>query len=111
MTSMAPQKLWMLAIACMALLACATTPMGREDLLDFLKDGKTRREDVQLQLGEPSAQYEESRILAYRLSKDEAGYVLVGHRDNWLGVQYNLMLEFDADGVLRRHSLVAIRSP
>jgi cellulose synthase/poly-beta-1,6-N-acetylglucosamine synthase-like glycosyltransferase len=37
--------------------------------------------------------------------------LLNGHRDAWYGVQYNLMLVFDGDGVLRRHSMVEIRSP
>jgi hypothetical protein len=93
------------------LAGCATAPVGRQDLLDFLADGVTRREDVQLKLGEPSGQYEEARIVAYRLSRDEAGYILVGHRNDWHGVQYNLMLVFDAEGVLRRHSIVEVRAP
>lgn len=100
-----------IALICVALAACATAPVGRKDLLEFLTDGATRREDVQLKLGEPAAQYDGLRVLAYRLVKDEAGYVIVGQRNNWYGVQYNLMLVFDGDGVLRRHSLVEIRSP
>lgn len=93
------------------LVACATAPIGRKDLLDFLNDGVTLRDDVRLNLGEPSAEYEGSRVLAYRLRKTDTGYVLVGRRDAWYGVQYNLMLVFDGDGVLRRHSMVEIRSP
>jgi hypothetical protein len=100
-----------LAIVCLLLAACASAPVGHKDLLDFLNDGVTRREEVQLKLGLPSAQYEGSRILAYRLSKDAGGYILVERRDNWYGVQYDLMLEFGADGVLRRHSVVEVRSP
>ena len=100
-----------IVVLCLALAACASAPTGRKDLLDFLNDGVTRREDVHLNLGEPSARYEGSRIFAYRLVKDEAGYVIVGRRDTWYGVQYNLMLVFDGEGVLRRHSLVEIRSP
>lgn len=101
----------LLAAICLFLVACATTPVGNKNLLDFLNDGVTRREDVHLKLGEPSAQYESSRILAYRLAKDEGGYVLVGRRDDWHGVRYNLILVFDADGVLRRHSVVEVRAP
>lgn len=100
-----------LTLACLILAGCAVAPVGRKDLLDFLRDDVTRRDDVQLQLGEPSALYEGSRVLAYRLKKDEGGFVLVSKRDNWFGVQYNLMMVFDADGILRRHSLVEIRSP
>jgi hypothetical protein len=100
-----------IVVVCLVFAACATAPVGRRDLLDFLDDGATLREDVHLHLGEPSARYEGSRIYAYRLAKDEAGYVIVGRRDNWAGVQYNLMLVFDGGGVLRRHSLVEVRSP
>jgi hypothetical protein len=100
-----------IAVVCVVLAACATAPVGRKDLLLFLDDGVTRREDVQLKLGEPAAHYDGLRVLAYRLVKDDAGYVIVGQRNNWYGVQYNLMLVFDGDGVLRRHSLVEIRSP
>ena len=97
-----------LLIIVLGLAACAT-PVGRKDLLEFLADGVTRRDDVRLKLGEPSAQYEGARILAYRLATDDGGYVLVGQRDNWLGVQYSLILVFDDEAVLRRHSLVAVR--
>jgi hypothetical protein len=100
-----------LLIAFVVLSGCATTPIGKKDLLNFLGDGVTHREDVQLKLGEPSALYEDSRILAYRLRKDEGGFVIVGRRDNWFGVQYNLILVFDTEGVLKRHSIVEVRSP
>lgn len=96
---------------CLILVACATVPAGRKDLLDFLNAGVTLRDDVRLNLGEPSAEYEGSRVLAYRLRQTDTGYVLVGRRDTWYGVQYNLMLVFDGDGVLRRHSMVEVRSP
>jgi hypothetical protein len=100
-----------LAIVCLLLAACASEPVGHKDLLDFLNDGVTRREDVQLKLGVPSAQYEGSRILAYRLRKDAGGYILVERRDDWYMVRYDLILVFDGDGVLRRHSIVEVRSP
>ena len=100
-----------LVIVCSLLAACATEPMGQKDLLDFLTVGVTRREDVHLKLGEPSGQYEGSRILAYRLAKDEAGYILVRGDTGWAGVNYNLILVFDADGILTRHSVVEVRSP
>lgn len=96
---------------CLVFAACATQPTGREDLLDFLSDGVTRRDYALLKLGEPSAKYESSRILAYRLRKDEEGYVLITRRDNWYGVQYSLILVFDDQGILNNHALVQVGSP
>ena len=37
------------------LAGCGTTPLGNPQLLAFLQDGATTREDVYLQLAEPSA--------------------------------------------------------
>lgn len=99
------------ALAALQLAGCARPPAARKDLLEFLHDGSTTREQVELALGEPSARFEHSRVLAYRLKKDQAGYVLLPRRDNWASVQYDLMLLFDASGVLQRHSLVEVRSP
>lgn len=99
-------------VAAVMLVACADAPpLGRQDLLDFLQDGLTRREEVRIRLGEPSSHYEGERILAFRLGTDRGGYVLVKPGSNWSGVGYNLMLAFDTEGVLRRHSLVEIGSP
>jgi hypothetical protein len=96
----------------LVLTACATEPVGRPDLLNFLNDGVTRREDVHLQLGEPSTMYEGSRILAYRLKKDgSGGYTLVGKRENWQGTLHSLILVFDEGGILKRHALVTVQSP
>jgi hypothetical protein len=100
-----------LVVACVIVSGCATAPVGRQDLLEFLKDGVSSRDDVRLKLGDPSAQYEDGRILTYRLSKDKGGYILVARRDNWLGVEYSLTLVFGVDGVLQRHSVVSIHSP
>lgn len=92
-------------------VGCSTTPIGRGDLLDFLKDGVSTREDIILQLGDPNAMYEHSRILTYRLSQDENGWVLRDNTKNWYGVLVNLVLVLDDRGVLKRHSLVQVRSP
>lgn len=102
------------ALAMVALLAalggCATAPIGKRDLLDFLQDGKTTREEVFVHLAEPSATFEGERILTYRLEEDEGGYSLLGARSqNWSG-KYSLVLVFDENGVLRRHSLVRVQA-
>lgn len=103
----------MLACIAVALLVACTSPpqQGQSDLLDFLQDGNTRREEVQMRLGEPNAMYEGNRIVAYRLRRDQAGYVLVKGGSDWQEVRYNLMLAFDAQGVLRRHTLVEVNPP
>lgn len=100
-----------LAVLLAALLsACATPPNGRSDLLDFLADGRTQREEVILRLGDPAAQYEGNRIQTWRLAKDDGGYFLAGGpRSDWSAAPYSLVLVFDASGVLERHSLVQVR--
>ncbi|WP_298828028.1 hypothetical protein [uncultured Piscinibacter sp.] len=101
----------MLACIAVARLAACTSPpqqQGQSDLLDFLQGGSTRREEVQMRLGEPNALYEGNRILAYRLRRDQGGYVLVKGGSDCQEVRYNLMLAFDAQGVLRRHTLVEV---
>lgn len=101
----------LLAAAGLVLAACATEPTGRADLLDFLHDGATPRDEVYLHLGEPSAQYENGRILAYRLKSDEGGYSAVAKRDDWSGTKFSLILVFDDSARLAKHSLVPVQSP
>lgn len=99
----------LLLLALGALPGCATAPQGNARLLDFLQDGKTTREAVYLQLGEPSGVYEDGRILTYRLAEDSGGYLLLLYpRTDWTGM-YSLVLSFDAGGTLTRHSLVRVR--
>ena len=101
-----------LMVAVAAVVGCANPPpVGRADLLDFLEVGVTRREEVRMRLGEASSQYEGERMLAFRLRKDSGGYALVKPGGTWAGVDYNLMLAFDGEGVLRRQALVEVRSP
>lgn len=96
----------------LALIAgCASTPAGRGDLLDFIADGRTRREELLLKFGEPSASFEDARIVAYRLRRDDGGYLLSRWRENWAGVHYSLVLVFDAGGLLQRHALVTVNPP
>jgi hypothetical protein len=99
------------ALACLLLAACSTAPIGHKDLLDFLNDGVTRRDDVYLKLGEPSARFEDLRILTYRIGKDDGGYFPAGGpRGDWSGLPYSLVLVFDSSGILTRHALVEVRS-
>jgi hypothetical protein len=55
------------------LAGCATTPRGRQDLLTFLQDGTTLKQEVLLKLGQRSAMLDAAKLLAYRLAKDQGG--------------------------------------
>ncbi len=104
------RRRWLLIVG-LGIAGCAAAPKGRKDLLDFLADGATRRDEVLARLGPPSARFEDSRVLAYRLASDEGGYRLAASSGSWAGTDYNLMLVFDGDGVLKRHALVRIPAP
>ena len=102
----------------LTLVGCATAPplKGRADLLDFLADGKTSREEVALKLGQPSGKFERENILTYRLGFEpkNKGYYVVereaqpGGWPTWVRAKYSLVLVFDDAGVLRKHSLVEV---
>lgn len=110
----------------MALAACATPKVQaipaeqviRSDLLSFVHDGVTTREEVLLKLGTPSAQFEGQRILTYqiRIDKDGGASVFWPRRSelhpgltHWEPGVYSLVLVFGADGVLAKHSLVGAK--
>jgi len=100
------------------LVGCSTTtPLrGRADLLDFLLDNQTTKEEVLLKLGQPSAQFQTEKVLTYRLGKEEQnrGYYVVTREVNprgwptWTNAKFSLVLVFDAQGLLRKHSLVEV---
>lgn len=106
------------ALLILSLLGCATSPplKGCPDLLDFLADGETTREEVVLKLGQPSGKFERENILTYRLGFEpkNKGYFLVERETQptgwptWVRARYSLVLVFDEAGVLRRHSLVEV---
>jgi hypothetical protein len=86
----------------------------KSDLLGFLQDGATTREEVVLKLGIPSAQIEGQKILMYQLRADENGkWHLVAPRWNvntglrtWSEGTCSLVLVFGENGDLQKHSLV-----
>jgi hypothetical protein len=106
-----------------ALLSSCATPrvhpmdtrlLFHSELLGFVRDGTTTREEVLLKLGIPSAQFEGEKILTYQLRVDQAGkWHLVAPQINavtglrqWREETCSLVLVFDAEGVLRKHSLI-----
>ncbi len=86
--------------------------------LSYLEDGRTAKQQVLLRLGLPSAQFEGEKILTYRmkLSKKE-GLVVVSRESDaknpwlsqWVRAEYSLVLIFDDQHVLKRHSLLHVR--
>ena len=84
--------------------------------LSFLKDGKTPKAEALSRLGTPSAQFEGRRILTYRLDgkyevvvSDYKAHSVGEILSEWKRAQYSLVLVFDADKILQRHSLVRVR--
>src|SRR5436190_21429428 len=113
------------AVAC-ALLAsaagCATSappPVPVEQTLAAsLQDNQVTREQVLLRFGEPSAQFENQRILTYRVQVRPTGAwdvvrreVVVKEpwaRDSWEKVDYSAVLVFENNRLVR-HSLVPVK--
>jgi hypothetical protein len=96
------------------LAACSTTPLrGQPNLLDFLADGATPRSEVVARLGQPTRCLRSGEICTYRVAHDEAGqYVkLEVGGSSWMDTDGSLVVVFDADGVLQRHSIVRVREP
>ena len=81
-------------------------------ILAFLSDGVSTRAEVLLALGPPVAQYEGERILSYAFRADGQGaWHRVERRETrdgrpaYLPGTSSLILVFDGNGVLARHSL------
>lgn len=116
---MKPANLWPVPLAALLVLGgCATpTPPGISPapaLLDFLREGATRRADVVSRLGEPSTVFEQDRILTYRIAGDAKQGFWIRERVaqpnlGWIGVNHSLVLVFDENGLLQRKSVVAVQ--
>jgi hypothetical protein len=99
-------------VGAIALLAgCASTPVGKNSLLDFLDQTTVTADQVRQHLGEPHATFERERVLAYRLSRNTSGFYRAASKSGWEGVQYDLIVLLDENGVVQKHNLVAIRPP
>jgi hypothetical protein len=112
-------KLTMLSIlaAAITLIGCATgPPVGNPALLDFLADNRTTKAEVMLKLGQPSGRFESEQILTYRLGYKERnhGYYVVERafgvaaQPYWANTKYSLVLVFDGQNILQKHSLVEV---
>jgi len=99
----------LLTAATALLLGCASTPVGNKDLVSFFSREPATRAQVRAQLGEPSASFENARVVAYRLGQNKSGYFVVPHANGWDGVRYDLLVEFDANDIVTRQKLIAVR--
>jgi hypothetical protein len=115
------------ALAAFFLAGCAATPKTPAELkaeveagpLAFLQDGQTTREQVLLRLGIPSADFENHRILTYRLAYGPGTSLIVYPRDRQIGAEeaawnqatYSLVLVFAPNNALQKHALVPMKTP
>ena len=111
------------AMAFIILVAGCATPkvqpadpqrLFKSELLSFVQDGVTTREEVVLKLGIPSTKLEGEKILMYQLRADQDGkWHLVAPLWNvstgvraWREGTCSLALVFGGNGILQKHSLV-----
>ena len=108
-----PQVLLPLSAAILILGGCANTEqMGDKNLFDFLVDGQTSKQQVLLTLGQPSGVYENQSIYTYRIIGDSSkGFKpsKVHSPCGWHNIDYSLVLIFDDQDTLKRHSLVSVQ--
>lgn len=113
-------KISVILLFVLVFAGCATEQFdAHPDLLNFLSDGKTTKQEAVLKLGQPSGSFEAEKILTYRLGFDpkNKGYYLVERGPDmgldraystWLNTKFSLVLIFDVQNVLREHSLVEV---
>ncbi|UCF68885.1 MAG: hypothetical protein JSV80_06245 [Acidobacteriota bacterium] len=111
-------RLGIVALA-LALASCAhslevvQTDQADAPAIAFLLDGETAREQVAARLGQPSAQFENGRIMTYRLDRKFRVLSLRSRDDSehagWQQARYSLVLIFDDQGILARHRLLRVR--
>lgn len=114
--------------ACLALLVAAGCTHSRQlppeagrELLPFLEDGRTTAEQLLLELGIPTAQFEDGRILTFRLlvTGDRRVVPVSRHLElSWRDPRLaswptsplvNLIVVLDERLVVVRHAIVQVR--
>ena len=81
-------------------------------LLQFIQDGITSKQDVISRLGRPIASYEGGRIFIYFMADRGGNQLEVFYYENeeqYKTYQFQLVLVFDPNNLLERHSLVGNR--
>ena len=117
----AKKTTWRLASVVLGLLllgGCATThpefgaiaPEATAERMPFLRDGVTTRVECLARLGPARAAYEEDNSLVYVIYGSATGQVsqqfFMSGDMQQADRHYDLVLSFDAQGVLRRHTLM-----
>lgn len=104
-----PLRHGLLTAATALLFGCAATPVGNKNLLSVLGPERPTRAQVRAQLGEPSANFENGGVVAYRLGENKNGYFVVPRANGWEGVRYDLLVEFDEHDIVTGHHLITVR--
>jgi hypothetical protein len=108
------RRLALMLLAAIGVWGCASQPKPQPVLIDFLGNDRVTQTEVVEHLGTAYTTYEKGHVLAYRLSKKPQGYIVIpapkGDHTGlaWKDVDYDLMLAFGDEGVLREHNLVSI---
>lgn len=98
-------------LLCLGTAACESVraPPAAEaekDLLGFLQQGLTKRQEVTESLGEPTYSFEDGRILAYRLAySSERKLVTLPYLQHFVMADYELILVFDDRARLSKYKL------
>jgi hypothetical protein len=109
-----PRSIGIVGAIVFALSGCASERSAppRKDLLDFLVDGRTLCSEVTDHLGTPSQSYQDGHIITYRIAEDGNGrFAAVAYPagEYWIRANQSLVITCGSDGVVIRHSLVAVK--
>jgi len=103
----------MIAIVAVTLIAACAQPVApvatdeTMQLLPFLKDGKTNKDEILERFGAPRSRYENDAIFIYGVIRTSEGQIHVSARGRELGADnYDLVLVFGANDLLGRHTVV-----
>lgn len=107
---------WWLLLAATGAGCVAEPSSGVEDVVAFLRNGRTTAGEVKQRLGEPSGTFESGRLLTYRVGYDGTNrrYSVVPREGkasgwpDWTKADYSLVLVFQG-GVLRQHELIKVK--
>ena len=81
-------------------------------LLPIIQDGITLKQELQIRLGNPIESYEGGRIIIYYVADRGAEKLeVINYEKNnysWAVAIYQLILVFDPNDVLEKHSLVGV---